>query len=202
MKTDKKNQRREQIETAAFELLAEEGYEKVSMLKIAKKASASNQTMYAWYGNKQKLFESIIHRSGEQMLAFLTQAIAEEGQLEEVLYEFGIHLLGFITSDEAQIINRAAVIDATKSGILAQAIDTGIRTELIALLAQLMEKFPQTDSLSPEFGGTEMAEIFISLLFGELQFRGTLGLVEPLTSSQIEARSKLTSTLFAKLIKQ
>ncbi|TDM08123.1 MAG: hypothetical protein C4K60_01045 [Ideonella sp. MAG2] len=59
-----RDERHAEIQAAAFALLKEVGYKKTSMLLIAKRAQASNQTLYAWYSNKQELFRSIIERFG------------------------------------------------------------------------------------------------------------------------------------------
>ena len=64
MNEDDRHERRAEIQAAAFALLKELGYRKTSMLLIAKAAQASNQTMYAWYRNKQELFRSIIQDFG------------------------------------------------------------------------------------------------------------------------------------------
>ncbi|MCP4433742.1 MAG: TetR/AcrR family transcriptional regulator, partial [Gammaproteobacteria bacterium] len=44
--------RQYRIEEATYELLAESGYHACSMLSIAKRAKASNETLYRWYGDK------------------------------------------------------------------------------------------------------------------------------------------------------
>jgi AcrR family transcriptional regulator len=51
--TLKQNERRERIEKAAYDVLAETGYKGASLLLIAQRASVSNETLYRWYGNKQ-----------------------------------------------------------------------------------------------------------------------------------------------------
>ena len=60
MKKEKKVQRQSEIETAAYALLDEFGYGGISMLKIAKRAKASNETIYRWYGDKLGLFKSLV----------------------------------------------------------------------------------------------------------------------------------------------
>ena len=48
------------IEQAAYELIDEFGYDGISMLKIAKRAKASNETLYKWYGDKKGLFSALV----------------------------------------------------------------------------------------------------------------------------------------------
>ena len=85
MKTTKKIQREDEIETAAYALLAEVGYKKTSMLAIAKKASASNETLYKWYGNKQNLFASLVEKNAEVVEQELQEAIDNQSDTLETL---------------------------------------------------------------------------------------------------------------------
>ena len=82
MKQDERDERHAQIQAAAFALLKEQGYRKTSMLAIAKRAQASNQTLYAWYSNKQALFRGIIEDFGaavrEQLQAELRRHFRPE----------------------------------------------------------------------------------------------------------------------------
>ncbi|WP_404927319.1 TetR/AcrR family transcriptional regulator [Mesorhizobium sp. ORM16] len=66
MTTPKQAARRERIEEAAYAVLRETGYKSASLLAIAKRASASNETLYNWYGNKQTLFRSLIEANAER----------------------------------------------------------------------------------------------------------------------------------------
>ena len=137
--TKKQAQRRRQIESAALELLAVKGYRKTSMLQIAKRASASNQTLYAWYGNKQALFKDIIDLNGRAVRGFLKHALKEHEDPLQVLKSLGIHLLRFTTDSKAITMNRAAIIDATETSVLAEAIDSVGRNEVFALICSLMD---------------------------------------------------------------
>ena len=52
MRQENQQKRREQIETAAYELLRGKSHISTLMLAIARHAGASNETLYRWYGNK------------------------------------------------------------------------------------------------------------------------------------------------------
>ena len=68
MREDNKAQRREQIEMAAYALLAEKGFQNMSMLAVSKAAKASNETLYRWYGDKTGLFKALIATNAERLL--------------------------------------------------------------------------------------------------------------------------------------
>jgi AcrR family transcriptional regulator len=79
MREENRNERRDAIEAAAYELLATKGYLGTSMLAVARKAKASNETLYRWYGDKQGLFRSMVERNAEAVRRSLEAALAAEG---------------------------------------------------------------------------------------------------------------------------
>lgn len=192
--------RRREIEAAAFELLAEKGYRSTSMLQIAKRAAASNQTLYAWYGNKQTLFQSLIEENAKAVKALLRGAVAGQTDAIEALRDLGPLLLAFTTGEKAIIMNRAAIADASETGILGAAIDTTARQEMIAMINEIMTQLIASGHFT---GGTEpsmAAETYISLLFGEVPLQQAMGRLAPLDAATIAARSdralELTLRLF------
>ncbi len=72
-KTDKveakQQQRRNSILQAGKEMLAEEGYQKVSVKGLAEKAGIATGTFYLYFTNKDKLVESIADEMYEKLIA-------------------------------------------------------------------------------------------------------------------------------------
>ena len=60
MRADTRARRQAQIEEVAYRLLQIRGYAATSMLAVAREASASNETLYRWYGDKNGLFTSMV----------------------------------------------------------------------------------------------------------------------------------------------
>ena len=87
MKPTTRDRRRDEILDAAVEVLAEGGYRDASMLEIAKRASASKETLYAWFG--RALFGLLL---GDSAVAINRAAISEaraEPRLAETLARAG-----------------------------------------------------------------------------------------------------------------
>lgn len=189
-----------QIEAAALELLVEKGYSNISMLQIAKKACASNQTLYAWYGNKAKLFQSLIEAHSKKMKEAFNEASNSGGDPLAVLQIIGPMLLEFVTSKEAIIVNRAAITDSTDSGLLAQAIDLGVRQEVLGIIEAIFDKCIAKERLTPDTCAMDATETYISLLFGEVQIRQAFGLVGMLSAQEVQTRAdrafKLTMKIY------
>ena len=203
MKENDRSGRRAQIEAAAFELLQELGYRKTSMLLIAKRAQASNQTLYAWYRNKQELFRSIIEDNGRAVREQLQLALREDAGDDalQALADLGPTLLRFTTDAHAIMMNRAAVIDAAETGVLAQAIDEVARDGIFPLIGALMARLVQAGVFAADVVPEEAAQTYVALLFGEAQLRQALGTLPPCDEADIRRRSarafELTCRLYA-----
>jgi AcrR family transcriptional regulator len=201
MPRTKKDKRRQQIEAAAFELLSEKGYRSTSMLQIAKRASASNQTLYAWYGNKQTLFQNLIEENARVIKDLLHGACADQSDPLATLCALGPLLLDFTTTDKAIIMNRAAIADAGETGLLGRAIDSAARHEIVTMITAIMQKLITAGHYHPDTDPSEAAESYVSLLLGEVPMRQALGRIPPLGSAEIATRASrafdLTNRLYA-----
>ena len=189
MSTDRQDERRREIEIAAFELLAEKGYRSTSMLQIAKRASASNKTLYAWYGNKQSLFQSLIEENAREVKNLLSAALENSSDPLEALRRLGPLFLHFTTGEKAIIVNRAAITDAGATGLLGEAIDRGARQEMLALITAIMEQAVVAGLFRPETDPPDAAETYVSLLLGEIPMRQALGRHAALNESEALARA-------------
>jgi len=197
-KTDQ-DERRTEIEAAAFALLKEVGYRKTSMLLIAKRAQASNQTLYAWYRNKQELFRGIIERFGRAVREQLLTALNEHQDPLNTLKALGPTLLRFTTDEHAIIMNRAAVIDASDTGVLAKAIDEVARDGIYPLICALMQRLVRAGIFAPDTLAEDAAQTYVALLFGESQLRQTLGTLPPFGEQDMQERSERAFCLTCKL---
>lgn len=194
---DKRAERRAEIEMAAFAVLERVGYQKASMLEIAKQAKASNETLYSWYGSKQALFSSLIESNAAAVTEALDEAISS-GQADS-LFEIGKRLLQFTATSQAIVVNRAAVADAQDSGRLAEAIETSARSIMYDRLDTLMDKLAQSGSYHFDDGPAAAARTFVCLLLGEIQIQQAFGAIPPLTEPEIAERAKWACRLFNRL---
>lgn len=199
MNSDEREERHAQIQAAAFALLKEVGYRKTSMLLIAKRAQASNQTLYAWYSNKQELFRGIIERFGRAVREQLQAALQDGEDPLQALAALGPTLLRFTTDEHAIIMNRAAVIDAAETGVLARAIDEVARDAVFPLIAALMGRLVRCGVFGLEVSAEEAAQTYVALLFGEVQLRQVLGNLPPFDEAEMARRSQRAFDLTCRL---
>ncbi|WP_298435436.1 TetR/AcrR family transcriptional regulator [Ottowia sp.] len=201
MNQDERDERHVQIQAAAFALLKEQGYRKTSMLAIAKRAQASNQTLYAWYSNKQALFRGIIEGFGGAAREQLLAALHEDQDPLEALRALGPTLLRFTTDEHAIIMNRAAVIDAAETGVLARAIDEVARDVLYPLIRDLMQRLVAMGVFDAGTDADEAAQSYVALLFGETQLRQALGNLPPFDEAEIAHRAERAFVLTCRLFR-
>ncbi|MEO1746625.1 MAG: TetR/AcrR family transcriptional regulator [Pseudomonadota bacterium] len=196
------DRRRAAIEEAAYLVLAEKGYKGASMLEIAKRAGASNETLYKWYGNKQGLFRALVEINAARVTEQLDAVLDGDDGGDPVagLEAVGIALLSVLTSEKAVALNRAAAGDVHDTGTLGKALAEAGRGSVLPRIAGLFERALDDGALE---GGSaqDIADTWLSLLVGDLQVRLVTGQVERPVPSEIKRQSKraleATKALFA-----
>lgn len=188
--------RQEQIERAAYAVLEAKGYAGASMLAIARAAKASNETLYAWYGDKTGLFRALVRRNAAEVTALLTTEIAAGGDAAAALARVGPVLLGLVTSERAVALNRAAAADPT--GELGRAIAAEGRGAVAPLIAQVLAQGRAAGAFA--FDDLEAAcEVYLGLLIGDLQIRRVVGRMPQPDAAARQARSDRALRLFSAL---
>ena len=188
MKPEKQEERRNQIEAVAYALLAEKGYRATSMLAIAKRAAASNETLYNWYGNKQALFCSLVEKNAQDATDLLQSGIDRDTDIHQTMQRLGPVLLRMVTGEKAVALNRAAAADADETGLLGDALSRAGRSNVAPLIARTFELARERGELSFDKTG-EVVDIYISLLIGDLQIRRAIGVLPLLSGREVEMRA-------------
>ena len=195
MKDAARQARRDQIEAAAYEVLEARGYAGLSVLAVAKAARASNETLYRWYGDKAGLIRALISRNAEIVGARLTEALEAETDPQEILAQIGPLLLTMLTGPRAVALNRAAAADET--GALGKTLAKAGRNAVVPLIGQVMQGARDAGQLDGPV--PEMADVWVSLLVGDLQVRRVTGAMDELSPEQICARATRADALLFRL---
>lgn len=199
MRKDRQEKRRKEIEQAAYDLLAEKGYGGASMLSVAKKAKASNETLYNWYGDKQGLFLSLVAQNLVSIKSTLEMAGQEEKPPQEQLQMLGPKLLTLLVGQRAITLNRAAAADA--SGELGAALAKGGRETVFPMIEAIFTQL-SAEIERPSWSPAEATEVYIGLLVGDLQIRRAIGVLKDLNPTEIETRALRAYNAILKLIAQ
>ncbi len=197
MKQANQEKRKREIEAAAYELLAECGYKATSMLAIARRASASNETLYKWYGNKQTLFRSMVEENAKTARLLFAEHRANGKDPLEVIKSLGPLLLNIVTGERAVALNRAAAGDVHETGRLGASIAAGGKQTLMPLIREVLQDARSANLLAFD-DSDNPAEAYIALLIGDLQIERVIGVRAAPEQAEISARADWAYRLFLK----
>jgi AcrR family transcriptional regulator len=186
LKEEKRSLRQKQIETTAYEVLEAKGYGGTSMLGIAKKARASNETLYNWYGDKQGLFQALVTRNAEEVKSHLEAELKSDNDALSILRTLGPKLLTLLTGDRAVALNRAAAADS--SGELGATLANAGRDAVFPLLEKVLVRAKQDGQLFFE-RSDEAVGLYLDLLVGDQQIRRVIGRLPTPTLAFCKTRS-------------
>ncbi len=198
MKTASRDARRDEILAVAIEVLAEKGYRDASMLEIARRASASKETLYAWFGDKRGLFEAVIQGNARTVQLLLARHLANDAPAELVLVEFGRALLQLLLGDSAVAINRAAISEATSDPRLSEILTRAGREATLPGFLRYLE-LQRERGLMTFDDPSLAAQDFLGLLLGDIQVRRLLGRLPAPRKAQVEARAARAAKNFLRL---
>ncbi|MEL6892415.1 MAG: TetR/AcrR family transcriptional regulator [Actinomycetota bacterium] len=107
---------------AAEQVLIDDGIEAMSMLAVARRAGASKQTLYAWFGDRDGLIRAIIRRNADASAETIAAALATDAPATDVLTGYATGLLTLLTRPQSIALNRAAM---TSPGLAAELLRSG-----------------------------------------------------------------------------
>jgi AcrR family transcriptional regulator len=198
MREETRAARQAQIEQAAYEVLEEKGYAATSMLAIAKRARASNETLYNWYGDKTGLFRALVVRNAEVVRQMLEAALAENAPPLSTLEALGPGLLALLTSSRAVQLNRAAAADPT--GELGALLSEQGRETVAPLIGAVLERARAGGFVDYETT-EEAVGLYLDLLVGDLQIRRAIGRAPPPDEAAIAERARRALERFLLLMR-
>lgn len=181
-----------------MELLAEKGYRNASMLEVARRASASNEALYAWFNNKQGLYEAVMRRNAKSVQAVLQGQLQDDLPSSVALQAFGETLPTLLLGEESIAVNRAAVSEAKTDPTLAQVLRKTGREATLPLFVALLERY-HTDQLLQIKDTKLAAEKYLGLLLTDLQLCGLLGVSKKPGKVFIKHRAEAATNAFLQL---
>jgi AcrR family transcriptional regulator len=192
-------ERRNEILDVALAVLAERGYRDASMREIARRAHASKETLYSWFGDKSGLFEQLVSLQAERLDGALARSLEPEGNdVRAVLRTFAIEMLRLLLGERAVIINRVAISEFPADPAFARILTSRGRGSVVPKLERYLEEHRASGRF--DFRDAEYAaEILVGLVIGDQQVRRLLGSLSEPGPIQIEERAELAVKAFLKL---
>lgn len=106
-----RDERRAAVIEAAFVELLEQGADGVTMLSIARRAGASKETLYSWFGSRDGLLSAMIVSNADATAERVSTALDGNDDPRETLAAFGAGLLRLLTDPRSLALNRAAMMN-------------------------------------------------------------------------------------------
>ena len=190
--------RRAQILDVALNLLAQRGYRDTTMLEVARRSSASKETLYAWFGNKTGLFQAVIEHNAERFLQALHGHLDRDATVDAALTGFGRTMAAHLLSDNAVAIQRAAISEASSDPSLANSLSGLVGEPIHAAFVRYLVQCHARGLLHVE-DPDEAADAFVGLLLGDALTQRLMGVLDAPCERDIEVRAARATGRFLRL---
>jgi AcrR family transcriptional regulator len=192
-KPEKEN-RRSEILDAAFLEFSTKGYGGASMEGIARRARASKETLYAWFGNKETLLDTLFRSRLEGMVS----RIAAEAERDPS----PANVLPIIAEDTLRFtLAMAPLTDAIGPGEpgdkASRLLGRTIREERAKFVDYVLRCRAQ-GSIAFDDDPIEIVSLFVAMAQGEWRMRLGTGMLDELTDKIIEDHAQRVTRIFLK----
>jgi AcrR family transcriptional regulator len=186
--------RRREILDAAFRVFADKGFGGTTMLDVAQRAQASKETLYAWFGNKDRLFEELLRTRIERIWAGATpEALPETADIRTRLAALARQQLATFTDPEYIALFRIFTSEAPRSPALRRILRDMLNRKA---LADVMADYRARGWLDFDAEPEHVAAIFLRMI--ESNWVGLLfyKIIDRVPESAIVAHAELVTHIF------
>jgi TetR/AcrR family transcriptional regulator, mexJK operon transcriptional repressor len=172
---DERRTRETEILTSALGVFLRSGYAASTLDELAAAAQVTKRTLYAYYGDKPRLFAAMVR----QLAATVSLDATSDDDTLEIL---ATRIVSRVHSDELVGLHRLVIAESARFPELALILHRSGDARHIARLAEHIraERGP---------AGEPLAEPLFSLLLGEQHRRRLLGIDPPPTPAQAAAHA-------------
>ncbi|KQV66263.1 TetR/AcrR family transcriptional regulator [Rhizobium sp. Root1220] len=134
--------KRKQILDGARRVFMKLGFDAASMNDVTRDAGVSKGTLYVYFANKEELFTAMIESERAAFVASMRTALAEHGDIESGLHDFGTSFVMHLTDEKVISAMRTVLGVRDRMPALCQRFFNGpenLRTILCDYLARYVE---------------------------------------------------------------
>ncbi len=166
--------KRQSIIKGATTLFLEQGFNAVSMDKIAQAAPVSKATLYKYFASKSDLLAAVINELCAALLQTIDDVSVESESVEDNLKKIATGFIDLIFAEESLAIYRLVISECRVFPELGQLFYQSGPQAVMTLLERYLEKINQYEQVNiPDTAFA--ADAFFSLLKGDLHFQCLLG---------------------------
>ncbi len=189
-----KAERRREILDAAFLEFSQHGYAGASMAAIARRARASKETLYAWFENKESLFNTLLASRLEGMASRVYAMAGEEPAPTDVLPIVAEDLIRFTLA----IAPLSQALGAGDPGDKALRMVGKIISEERKRFVDYLLRRRAKGYIAFDDDPFALASLFVAMAQGEWSLRLATGLLDELTDRMIEDHAQRVTRIFLK----
>lgn len=170
--------RREQLVAVAEQLFLQHGFANTSVNTIVREAGGSLATLYAEFGSKEALFESVLSARAERFFPEDRRVPRRPFSTRAELRDLAAHMLRRMLSEDGLAVYRLAVHEAPRFPALRKALlEVGL-PGLVKRTARYLEELVDAGALRIEASEQALrtaASHFIALVQGQMVFSAACG---------------------------
>jgi AcrR family transcriptional regulator len=190
-----KEQRRKEILDAAFAEFTAKGYAGASMAAIARRAQASKETLYAWFENKETLFNTLFASRLDAMVTRVSAVATEETPSPDVL-------LPVVAEDVLRFMLAMAPLNqamgvSEPSEMAKRLVTQTIRQERARFVDYLL-RCRDRGYVAFDDDPFELVSLFVAMAEGEWSLRLGAGMIDEITDRMIKDHAQRVTRLFLK----
>ncbi|HLZ74852.1 TetR/AcrR family transcriptional regulator [Phenylobacterium sp.] len=189
-----KDERRREILDAAFAEFTAKGYAGASMAAIARRAQASKETLYAWFENKETLFNTVFESRLAGMVGRVGAVAAQDPAPAVVLPIVAEDTIRFMLA-MAPLNQAMGVGDSSDKAL--RLVGQTIAEERGRFVAYLLRCRDQ-GLIAFDDDPFELVSLFVAMAEGEWLMRLGTGQIEALTEQMIAAHAERVTRIFLK----
>lgn len=171
--TARETKRRAAILKAATQLFLKHGYTDTTMDAIAARARVTKQTVYAYFPDKNTLFEQMIVQLCERHVS-LAAMVPRNSSLSAQLFALGMALADLFTHPDVLAATRLVIAESRRHPKLAQLYYASGTQRIVATLSTFLEQHNAAGNLRITHTASA-ASHFFALLKGQYYLRLMLG---------------------------
>ncbi len=192
--TTAKDARRREILDAAFVEFSTKGYAGASMAAIARRASASKETLYAWFENKETLFNTLFASRLDGMTSRTAAAAERDPSPANVLPIVAEDTIRFMLTIAP--LSRAMGLGGS-GGEATRLVGKTIGEER-KRFANYILRCREQGYIAFDDDPLEIVSLFVAMAQGEWGLRLATGMLDELTDQMIEDHAQRVTRIFLK----
>ncbi len=188
--------KRRQIMDGARTVFFSAGFDGASMNDVARSAGVSKGTLYAYFDSKEELFKEIIRAEKAQTAERLC-VFKREGDVREMLTDFGVRLMNRLTEPGAISLARVVIAATEKFPSVGRALYEAGPLYGAVRLAEELRRLEETGVLKmpdPERAAWQFGDLCQSYVYKRLLF----AMVDRVSDEEIEEAVKAGVDVFLK----